>query len=823
MNNSESNLENQFHVNDFGERYLPNVSRNSFTKIDSTTLFKQTFGDDIFKEEHLHIIIGTDSGLLVNYVISHGIPEGSKYLFVEADAVLGMLDTELDSKIEKQIKILSFNQFTEKLKSNEYELYLIKNQYITHNSIASTLGVIEQYHTCIHSVQKHLTAYKFEITSTFQRKAFLIQQLKNIADNQHPASLLRDKFQGKSCIVVAGGPSLDEHINWITNNYDQLFIICVSRVAAKLSNAGIPAHIIVSVDFQDLNFEVNIDTMPLAHESLLINSYHLNHRILSQWQGKSLYIGPRLPWCRDDSNNIASVGPTVTNSAIHLAIELGFTTILLAGADFCYSSTGVTHAKGSIEAEAGINNSRIEEWVETYAGHRAETPIQLVAAAQSLQAEAQQHPDVDIINLSINAAKLEGINYQATDTITLTPTGVTPKQILDLIHSSAAEKIVHLNDIEAKLLSSVETFTGIKKLSQQAIDLNTQAKRVNIQSNKYRSISGKIERIEKKIAAEYGDISYMIKSYGYNEFSKFLTIKESQDWTVEDMQNMTQLYYEAFNSLAEELNGYVQDAINITKTRQLELTESVNLAELTSQWQQNNQPGRVHIFQNLRAELGLSYDSSDEYLIDVASEYHTQLTAKTHPYFAMKKTNTSLHNTLAKIIDLYKSKNKTGLIPLINSIEPMIDGDGLAQRLYYLAKCYVCILNEDNQAALSTLQQIDESNQTEIILKQMVALGSELQQIDITVASLAKLVKFSHEYLPLYAHALTIQGDNIQAINTYLDYLDVMPNDTKVRLNLGVFLLKLGQTEGAITCFKQVLTVDINNLSALNYLKQITV
>ncbi|MGS0682076.1 6-hydroxymethylpterin diphosphokinase MptE-like protein [Shewanella sp. 125m-7] len=823
MNTSESNLDNQFRENDFGEHYLPSVNRNSFAKIDSKTLFKQTFGEDILKEEYLHIIIGSDSGLLINYIISQGIPSGSKYIFVELDTVLSIINTDIGTNLNKQIKILAFDEFTAQLSSDEYELYLIKNQYLTHNSIASTSGIIEQYSTLIFGVQKQLTAYKFKISSVFSNKVFLIQQLKNIPDNHYPASLLRNKFQGKTCIVIGGGPSLDDHIDWIAQHYEQLFIITVSRVAAKLSKAGIPAHIIVSIDYQDLNFEVNIDTMALAQESLLINSYHLNHRILSQWQGRALYTGPKLPWCKDDSSNIASVGPTVTNSAVHIAIELGFSTILLTGADFCYSSTGVTHAKGSVEAEAGINNSRIEEWVETYAGNLAETPVQLVSAAQTLQAEALQHPQVNIINLSINAAKLEGINYQSVEGLILKPAGVSPKQVLEMLPNTAADKIEHLKDVEAKLLSSVDAFKGIKKLSQQAIELNLQAKRVNIQSNKYRNITRKIEAIEAKIEAKFGDISYVIKSYGYGEFSKFLTTKASQHWTVEDMQNMTQLYYEAYKSLAEELNNYVQDAIYITKTRQLELAEHVDMEELSGQWKRHNQPGRVHIFQHLREQLGFGCDSENKHFIDAVTEYHTQLTAKTHPYFAMKKTNTSLHNTLAKINDLYKSKNQTGLVQLINSIESMIEDNDLAQRLYYLAQCYSCMLDGNNKAALSTLQQIDDSNQTEIILKQMVALASELQQIEITVASLAKLVTFSHEYLPLYAHALTIQGDNIQAINTYLDYLEINPNDIKVRLNLGVFLLKIGQTDGAITCFKQVLTVDIDNLSARNYLKQIAV
>ncbi|WP_108945074.1 6-hydroxymethylpterin diphosphokinase MptE-like protein [Shewanella halifaxensis] len=821
MTTPSSQIDNKFHINNFGEHYLPSVNRKSFERLDSKTVFKQTFKDQLFVEDCLHIIIGSDSGLLIDFIINSGMSSGSKYLIVEPKVVLDILPPEILNKVPEQIKLIDIAELESLLSSDFCEMYLIKNQYMTHNSIASTLGVVEQYNTCIHNVQKQLKMHRFKMNCTFQNKVFLIQQLKNTPDNLYPASLLRNKFIGKTCIIIGGGPSLDEHIDWITQNYDQLFIITVSRVAAKLSKANIPAHIIVSIDYQEHNFEVNIDAMALAQESLLINSYHLNHRITSQWQGKSLYTGPRLPWSKDDANNIASAGPTVTNSALRIAIELGFRTILLSGVDFCYSSSGATHSKGSVEAEAGINNSRIEEWVETYAGNLAETPVQLISAAQTLQTEALSHPKVNIINLSINAAKLEGIRYQAAETITLEPASITPKQLLDMMPSSAEDRKSHYHNMQEELLSSEERLNVIKTLSEQAIKLNQQLKKINAHSKPYRSITKKIALIEKEIESKYSDYSYLIKQYGYVEFSKFLTTKESADWTVEEMQNMTHLYYNAFVLLASEINDYIAEAKKLIETRQLELCSSPDLNKLTKLWLRHNQPGRVHILSKLREELGLNIDSASVHLTEARDEYHRQLTEKSHPYFSMKQTNSSLHNTLAKITDLYKSKNQTGLTQLANNIEPMIKGDLLAQRLYFLAKCYLYILDNNKSAALLALQQIDEHNQTEVTLKQLVALASEQQQIELTLSALAKLVNFSHEYLPLYAHALTIQGDNIAAINTYLDYLEISPEDIKVRLNLGAFLLKIGQTEGAITCFKQVLTLDIDNLSALNYLNQV--
>jgi len=55
--------------NQFGDQYLFSINRNTFDKIGYQTLFNKEFGDSFDKQDTLHIIIGTDSGLLVKQLL----------------------------------------------------------------------------------------------------------------------------------------------------------------------------------------------------------------------------------------------------------------------------------------------------------------------------------------------------------------------------------------------------------------------------------------------------------------------------------------------------------------------------------------------------------------------------------------------------------------------------------------------------------------------------------------------------------------------------------------------------------------------------------
>ncbi len=77
-------------VNEYGERYFSNLNFNSFYKVSACDLYERDFSA-LFKKNSLYVIIGTDSGLFPKYIKQKGVPEGSRYVFIEPSFILSQL------------------------------------------------------------------------------------------------------------------------------------------------------------------------------------------------------------------------------------------------------------------------------------------------------------------------------------------------------------------------------------------------------------------------------------------------------------------------------------------------------------------------------------------------------------------------------------------------------------------------------------------------------------------------------------------------------------------------------------------------------------
>lgn len=109
---------------------------------------------------------------------------------------------------------------------------------------------------------------------------------------------------------------------------------------------------------------------------------------------------------------------------------------------------------------------------------------------------------------------------------------------------------------------------------------------------KSKVIINKINNIENKINSEYSSASKIIKTYGYFEFSKFLTTRETEIWTQSYINKMTIDYYEAFSNICHNILKLMTQACEKVEFRILEI-DSNSLTQLAPTWSENNQPGRA--------------------------------------------------------------------------------------------------------------------------------------------------------------------------------------------------------------------------------------
>jgi len=133
-----------FASNTFGERYLFAINRNIFEDADANTVFRAHFGDSLLKQDTFYVIAGTDSGLLYQYIKTQGIPNGSRYLFVELPQVLVLLEDVLLEDIDssEELAVTSGEDWLEQAKNMGAQKFAVQDRLV----LSRSLGVVHSHY-----------------------------------------------------------------------------------------------------------------------------------------------------------------------------------------------------------------------------------------------------------------------------------------------------------------------------------------------------------------------------------------------------------------------------------------------------------------------------------------------------------------------------------------------------------------------------------------------------------------------------------------------------------------------------------------------------
>lgn len=807
-----------FSISKFGEYYLSGVNRHTFETIDSTSLYDKHFKYAFSAKDTLNIIIGLDSGLLANYVLNLAIPDGTRFLFVELDEVIELLTLDIPESHKNKVSICSQLNFFELLDLDDYEIYLLKNRSSLYSSMAVNSGHIEQYVDLFNDVEKEIENRTNHHEINFSQKVFTRVQFENLAQMLNSSSLLKSMFLERSAVVIGGGPSMTEHLIWIKENRASLIVIAVSRIANELINSGIIPDFVVSVDPQDNSFIINRELMQHYEKVILVYSYHVCPRIINQWRGKSLYLGNRLPW--NNENNIPTIGPTVSNSSLRLAIEMGCQQVFLSGVDLCYSSTGQTHAKGTIEAKLGPNIGLIGEWVDTYAGAKAETPMPLLFAIQSFEYEASYYDHIDFVNLSENAAKINGIRYCSVDDVEITGgTFSIGEMIASLpIRDDVESKIVYLTSLVKEIEDKQIAFNDILEKINSILLLVNKIKSAKDNVKTILSCSRKMENLEKKINKKFPELVTLIKQFGYFEFSRSLVEKDSSEWSQDTINHMHDSYYSAYHSVINMITEVLKNTMMRLNSRLSEFNQDVDVSQLAAQWIKDNQPGRVLVWQDGFAGKISEFNNEDiKTISSLETMYDQQLNASTPAYIDRINNIHGVSSGFRKVSYLVKTKNKHGLDYLIGCLSPLLGSSTEVDRLYFFARAKRLELDKDYTKALEVMLTMPEDLLTEHEMKLIIKLSLSTQSLDVAETFLKRMLTITSEYMPQYAHLLRLRGNINASINVYLDYLEQYQDDVVTWVKLGQFMLDVEQIEFAKMAFQNVLEKDRDNRVANDF------
>ncbi len=503
-------------TNHFGDRYLYEVNRNTFDQFGAQNVFQQQFQSSFSEADKLHIIIGTDSGLLPEFVHRYGNPS-NRYIFVELEQINNALNYgNVSNPIATNISITDRKKFWADAKSHLIDSYIYQESLLFWESFGARNDFIGQYHELAATIQREIKSRAYELSASLGSRSFLECQIDNMADNRYPAKIVENLFPGKTAVILGGGPSLDEFIPWVKQNRDHLIIFAVSRICRRLIEVDLAPHFVVSVDSSDYSFAISREMLLLADKAIFFHSFHVAPRLLALWEGRSLYLGQRIPWTSSlNKENLPIWGPTVTNTALGIAVAMGVKQAVLIGVDMCYSPAGYTHAAGNVEHIAGPKlDAQIT--VITNSGHTAETGPEYFSAIHQLSAQAKiaKRQGCAVISPAPNAAQIEHVTFKPIEKLAPEPLSIAPTDIL--FAALPADSPANRKADGQQLLE--ELYRGQHDLEQIAGTVENALKTYHSRTTEKEALPALLRRLENDISTAFPELSAMFNRYGTQDF-----------------------------------------------------------------------------------------------------------------------------------------------------------------------------------------------------------------------------------------------------------------------------------------------------------------
>lgn len=793
--------------NAFGDRYLLNVNRHSFDKLGAQATLAVHFRDRLNKEDTLYIIIGSDSGQLIKWVTDLPPARGSRFLFIEPAEIYAQLQAGgILDELDTMIACAPEGEWMKVAQEFHLKDYLYLDAVEVVFSLAVQDGHDPNYTAMGWSIREEIHQLRWRVTATLGNEAFMICQIQNAADNLLSAHRLKGLFTGKTAILLAGGPSLDAMLPWVIEQRSHVAVFAVSRIAARLRQVGLTPDFFVSVDPTELSYDISKPMLTFGPECTLLHAYHVNPRLLAEWGGRSLYIGRVLPWksSLNPPKPLETPGPTVTNTALHLAFFMGFRNIILAGVDLCFTPEGHTHALGSNERKVGPRFELTHLTVETNGGAQAPTTPDFVAAIESLSSQARhyQNKGCRILTTAEGAARIQGVDYVQVSELKV------PDEILDvstilehhlpIIDSDTRKK--HAETVLIEFEQKLHQINDMLKIIEEAAAINERMFNdegliENPQDKR------KLDRLEKRLNTKYRDLSKLVKINSMRSILRAMRpFADYETMTAEETQTIGKDYYQAYAEGAKRLIKIIQQGLEIVQTRLMELEPTPDIIKLTTAWKTHAQSGRARLWHQVHAnQLNDLDEQAKQELMALEDAFEKELAMEESGHLRRAREQADLGASRIRARQLMTQRNIEGLQRLLEGLKLSPESDKAAPYIN-LVEGYLHELSDHAEQAMecySTVLASDDRRLQEDALLRIAQWGLEQHQTQTAKQALSLLSAISDEYKLQYADLLALTNEPEKALDVYQNYIQSYPEDAHAQMRLIRLLLKLNALDGA--------------------------
>jgi hypothetical protein len=808
----------------YGESYFQSVNALAFEKEPSAEVFKRHLPQLRSRNEFLFILVGTDSHLLPAYLADIYDPEShNQYIFIDFEEVLEQLPERFQE--DERFDFLSDpSELTDLLNEKKFESYLIRQRMELVKSLAVTDASINTPYMSLWD-QAHEAFNGFMTWHVIGQNArqFEDARLMNAADNLVPVETCRDDLKGATAVILGGGPTLDDAIDWIKAQQDKLILFSAARIARRLVNEGIVPDFFVSVDPHDVSFDNSKGIYTYVDSSILIHSFHVNPKLLGQWSGLAAFTGERFGW--KDKNQVANIdspGPNVINTTVHLARALGCQKIIFSGVDFCFAD-GRTHESSSDEAKYSANILNQDKTVvENNAGEITPTTSRYLKGQQAMQNQVahyvKSNPDLSFISTGRLSAKIEHVAYCAPDEISLDDADKS----LYLIHFR--EKLALPCEQKAKRIQSI--VKQLEKQKKRFYDLRKQAKeglellpKMFVNGEEKPKVSKKVIKAKNKVERLVGDDGDFIFNYNAAFFSDTFKPVSEENMTQEEIVQQLEAFFQGVYDLSDHYRKQLVKSLERAQLRIDEVKHAKPLQTLYERWQSLHEFGRFRTWEQC---LECAPSEGERQILDQAAEaFETEVGKQDTQQVEQLKSQT--HNIARLVMKAVQAADQKDVAALeeIETHAEELENEKNRLALQNLTQGMISEVKAEFDQAIEAYSFVDVPQLKETALKRAFAITMEQKQFQNSLMILEALCQFSLDYMVPYADLLHLHQQTQSSIEVLKMYLNQKPENLGARFKLVDRLMGIEETQKAREQIDWILEKDPDNQAAKNLLKNL--
>lgn len=303
------------------------------------------------------------------------------------------------------------------------EVVYLKNYAVIKNQELFSLTQ-KVYETCKSKMIDVNTISKYS-------KKWLFNSLANISfinnSNAYLFSSLKNKFAGKTALIIAAGPSLNENIEKIKQNRDKFVIFAVNKVLKVLQENEIIPDFAVCLDASNVNntllgledFLAKINCITDLKSDLVLASKPFK-KIFFTFSSDDL-IAKKLQE-HNDFVETAEYGGSATTMALVCAKKTGVEKIIFTGLDLAFRED-VAYSSGEVvnkisESQITVGNiAKTLVTVPSVTGGVVKTREDYEAFIHHFEILLRNYPEGEVYNTTSFGAKIEGMINKSFDEV----------------------------------------------------------------------------------------------------------------------------------------------------------------------------------------------------------------------------------------------------------------------------------------------------------------------------------------------------------------------------------------------------------------------